>query len=463
MRHISLSEEHAVGRPSATSRALRTSALAASAALTITTLGALPASADEQHRVQPGETVSALALRYDSSIGEIVRANGLDSRALIVIGQTLTIPSGASAVGSAPAGASASGTHTVATGDTVWDLARRYGTTVAAIVSANDLGSSAVIRVGQRLQVPGAAPSTVDSVAPGAASSTGTHTVAAGDTVWDLARRYGVSVSAIANANGLDSRAVIRVGQKLEIPGASAAGSATATSGGAASALATGDNLDQFAGATQSYTVVAGDTVSAIAARFGVSASTVVSANGLKNASLIRAGQTLTIPGGVPSGLVGDSFLGRTYAAPVVGAANQNKATLNGMDVPSRDQMQAMIIETARHYGVDPALAQAIAYQESGFNMRAVSPANAIGAMQVIPSTGEWVSELVGRELDLLDPQDNVTAGVALLAHLQRDGRALETAIAGYYQGEAGVRKYGMHADTRQYVASVLALMSRFG
>jgi len=456
-----------VGRRSFRTPGPRTAAIAVAAALSTTAVGALPAAADEAHRVQPGDTVSALAHRYGSSTSAIVQANGLNDRALIVIGQTLTIPT--SSGSSTSKQVAAGGTHTVAAGDTVWDLARRYGTTVSAIIKANDLGSGAVIRIGQKLTIDGASGGTdAGSSSAGATTVASTttsatsHTVKSGDTVWDLARRYGVSVSSITKANGLGSAAVIRVGQSLSIPGGTAAGSSPATSGGSAPTLATGDNLGDFGGATQSYTVKAGDTLAAIAARFGVSTSSIVSANGIKNPSMIRIGQKLTIPGGVPSGLVGDTFLGRTYSAPVVGAANQNKATLNAMDVPSRDAMQAMIVATARQYGVDPALAQAIAYQESGFNMRAVSPANAIGAMQVIPSTGAWVSDLVGRELNLLVPEDNVTAGVALLRHLQRDGRALETAIAGYYQGEAGVRKYGMHADTRQYVASVLALMNRF-
>ena len=433
----------------------RRSLLAAGVAVAATAFAALPAAAAEQHRVEPGDTVSGLAARYDSSISAIVDANGLDARALIVIGQTLTIP-GASA--SAPATTASSASHTVSAGDTVWDLARRHGTTVAAILSANGLDASAVIRVGQTLAIPGASGSTATG-AP--TTSTVTHTVASGDTVWDLARRYGVSVASITDANDLGASAVIREGQRLTVPGATGAGTATA-SGGSAPQLATDSNLGEFGGSTQTHVVAAGETLSSIAARFGVTTQGIVSANGIKNPSLIRVGQSLTIPGGVPSGLVGDTFLGRTYADDVVGAANQNKATLNAMEVPSRDQMQALIVSTANERGVDPALAQAIAYQESGFNMRAVSPANAVGAMQVIPSTGAWVSDLVGRELNLLDPHDNVTAGVALLAHLQRDGRPLETAIAGYYQGEAGVAKYGMHADTEQYVASVLALMNQF-
>jgi soluble lytic murein transglycosylase-like protein len=123
--------------------------------------------------------------------------------------------------------------------------------------------------------------------------------------------------------------------------------------------------------------------------------------------------------------------------------------------------MRHTVQVTARRYGVDPALALAVAYQESGFNQRAVSPANAIGTMQVIPSSGVWASHLVGRRLDLLDPHDNVTAGVAILAAL-RVAAPERTAIAGYYQGLSSVRRNGMFADTRRYVANVQTLRARF-
>lgn len=446
-------------------RMLRTAATTAAVAIALTAFGTLPAAANQHHRVAPGETVSGLAAKYGTSVDSIIQANGLNSRALIIAGQTLTIPAGSP---SAPS--STAGKHTVVAGDTVWDLARKYNTTVASIIKTNNLNSNATIRVGQVLTVPGAsgatpAANTKASSNTSATTASAVYTVVSGDTVWDLARRHGTSVAAIISANGLNASATIRIGQTLTIPGAQEVGSTPASSSTpstSAPIVATGNNQDQFSGQTQAYTVASGDTLSRIASRFGVSVQAIVAANSIKNPALIRVGQKLTIPGGAPSGLVGDTFEGRTYSAPVVGAANQNKATLNAMDVPSRAQMQAMVVRIANEYGVDPALAQAIAFQESGFNMRAVSPANAIGTMQVIPTTGQWMSDVVGRELNLLVPEDNVTAGVALLRHLQRDGRALETAIAGYYQGEAGVRKYGMYADTKRYVANVLALMNNY-
>ncbi len=271
----------------------------------------------------------------------------------------------------------------------------------------------------------------------------GDYVVQPGDTVWDLAQRHGVSVDAIASANGLANPSLIRIGARLTIPAPAASTPAPSTST-----------------STTHHTVKAGDTLWDLAKQHGTTVDALVALNSLANPSLIRIGQRILVPGQA-TGLVGDTFLGRTYPADVVAAANENKAVLDAMDVPSRDEMQQLVIDTAHTMGVDPALAQAVAYQESGFNQRAVSPANAIGCMQVIPTSGEWASGMVGRDLNLLDAHDNVEAGVAILRHLL-ERNDLETAIASYYQGERSVRTRGMNDDTVQYVDSVLALVGRF-
>ena len=317
-----------------------------------------------------------------------------------------------------------------------------------------------MIRVGERLTIPDAGTAaTAPATAPAPRPTTTSYTVKAGDTVSHLAAKYGTTVSAIVAANGLDSRAMIRIGQKLSIPTAStAAGTSAGTSAGTATTSAPRPT-------TTSYTVKAGDTVSHLATRYGTTVSAIVAANGLDSRAMIRIGQKLRIPTAstaVTSGLVGDTFAGRTYPAATVASANQNKAALLEIGVPSKAEMQALVASTARTYGVDPALAQAIAYQESGFNHASVSPANAIGCMQVIPSSGEWASQLVGRDLNLLDPRDNVVAGVVILRQLQATAGDTSTAIAGYYQGLASVRRNGMFADTRRYVANVRTLVSRF-
>jgi hypothetical protein len=71
------------------------------------------------------------------------------------------------------------------------------------------------------------------------------------------------------------------------------------------------------------------------------------------------------------------------------------------------------------------------------------------------------MSGLVGRDLDLHDLHDNATAGVVLLKVLRQQART-RVAVAGYYQGLAGVREHGMYDDTKRYVANVMALKGRF-
>jgi soluble lytic murein transglycosylase-like protein len=123
-----------------------------------------------------------------------------------------------------------------------------------------------------------------------------------------------------------------------------------------------------------------------------------------------------------------------------------------------------MIRRTASHWGVDGRLALGIAYEESGFNHHVISKVGAIGAMQIMPGTAQWLGTYVlHRTLDVYRAQDNITAGVALLSVLLRETHGnMRTSAAGYYQGLASVRERGMYDDTKQYVANVLALRNRF-
>lgn len=168
----------------------------------------------------------------------------------------------------------ASVSHTVVWGDTLFGLAQRYGTTVDAIVRVNNLPNENYIRVGQVLQIPrGDQPVGV----PAAPGGTVSYTVQPGDTLYGIASRYGTTVQAIAQANGVVNPAFIRVGQQLSIPTGSTA-DVPASPGG---------NV---------YVVVPGDTLSSIAARYGTTAWAIAYANNLPNANWIRVGQTLIIP-----------------------------------------------------------------------------------------------------------------------------------------------------------------------
>ena len=269
------------------------------------------------------------------------------------------------------------------------------------------------------------------------------RTVRAGDTLGAIAIAHRTTVGVLFSRNRFagDGR-FIAVGRQLWVPR-----TAPAPRGAARRAVA--------GPRTTSHVVRAGETLGGIAARVGVPTASLLKSNALSLQSVLQIGQRLKVVS-VRKVSSANTFAGRTYSAKIVNSAAANRAYLAGRHVPSRTQTRAMIVATARRHGVDPRLALAISWQESGWNQRQVSVANAIGAMQVIPSSGVWASELVGRRLNLLNTQDNISAGVIILRSLSRSARTLNEAIAGYYQGLYSVQNRGMYADTRQYVAAIL-------
>ncbi len=355
--------------------------------------------------------------------------------------------------------------YTIRSGDTISGIAARYGLNVNSLLKLNKLGAATLIYPGQKIKLSGssasaaAQPTTAKpTAAKPAAAVSGSYKIKAGDTLSGIAAHYRISLQSLLQANKLSLNSIIYPGKTLQIPGAGASSPTPAKKPAAAPPAAA-------PAASGSYKIKAGDTLSGIAARYRISLQSLLQANKLSLNSIIYPGKTLKIPGaGTPATTpsVPSSFLHYTYPEAVVSQANKNKAALMAAPVPSPAQMKVIIANTARQMGVDPSLALAFAWQESGFNAQAVSPANAIGAMQVIPSSGEWASQLVGRHLNLLNPQDNVVAGIAIIRALVRTSPSLKLAIAGYYQGQYSVSRYGMFNDTKQYVASVLALQSRF-
>ncbi len=379
--------------------------------------------------------------------------------------------------------------YTVAPGDTLYDLADQFGATVPALVKRNTLPHGGRwLAPGQHLLVPGSSsqPAQDSSTAQPSTSTPRERTatrvmVRPGDTLSQIAARQGVSVTRIARANGIRNPRLIYPGQQLTVPGAAASRDSSRTSAFPSSASSSTRSPSTTPSSSGSVTVRSGDTLSGIAARHSVSLSALQQANPDLDARRLWVGQKVTVPGSVGSPVrsapwtedtigdrlvdtdVEDTFLHYTYSSQVARSAAANRDYLAGVPVPSRDRTKAMITETARRHGVDPALMLALASQESGWNQRAVSPANAIGIMQVIPSSGEWASGLVGRKLNLLDPKDNITAGTAIMRALLRSAQTEQDAIGGYYQGLASVQRNGLFSDTKHYVASIRALRDRLG
>ena len=188
------------------------------------TPAATQAATERTHVVVVGDTLSAIADRYDSTLEAIMEANAISDASLIFVGQELTIPGAAAAPEATATTQAGSLVHVVVEGDTLSGIAEHYGTTIAAITEANSLTDS-VIWIGQELTIPEAAPApestptaTPESGSDGSGPSS--YTVQDGDTATDIAAAFNVTLAALAEANDLTIEELnnLVVGQVLTIP-----------------------------------------------------------------------------------------------------------------------------------------------------------------------------------------------------------------------------------------------------
>jgi soluble lytic murein transglycosylase-like protein len=245
-----------------------------------------------------------------------------------------------------------------------------------------------------------------------------------GDTLSELALKHHTTVAALRALNKLPGNNLIIEGRWLRVGKVPVVTKATPTA--------------KFKTVAVTYVVRSGDGVYRIANKFSADPNWIAKRNNLRRGWMIHPGQRLVV------GMV-----------KVRTAAKPKKV--------SRAYVRQLIVRESKRAGLDPALALALAYEESGWQQSVTSSVGAIGAMQVMPRTGAWVAKyLVGRPLDLRKAEDNVLAGVRYLAMLKRLAPRTELAVAGYYQGLTSVMKKGMYDDTKAYVANILALRHRF-
>jgi soluble lytic murein transglycosylase-like protein len=125
----------------------------------------------------------------------------------------------------------------------------------------------------------------------------------------------------------------------------------------------------------------------------------------------------------------------------------------------SRDAVRAALDRWSVVYGVDPKLARATAWMESGFRQDVVSGAGAVGVMQLLPDTWKWVEQVLLRTTTPRTYDGNVRVGVRYLRWLLDEFNGnTRLALAGYYQGAQAVRDRGLFDDTKRYVAIILKL-----
>jgi soluble lytic murein transglycosylase-like protein len=181
------------------------------------------------------------------------------------------------------------------------------------------------------------------------------------------------------------------------------------------------------------HVVRPGESFFSIAARYRVSPWQLAKQNGLRLDRVIVPGQRLVLPRGASQSLVS----------------------------PPTDKVavRAALDRWSTAYGVDPKLARALAWMESGFQQGVVSSVGAVGVMQLLPETWEWVDTILLGTTTPRTAEGNVQAGVRYLRwQLDQFRGDRRLALAGWYQGARAVRERGLFDDTKQFVRVVLAL-----
>ena len=278
-------------------------------------------AANGYYTVKAGDTLYGISRKFGMSLSQLVSVNGISASSLIVPGQTLRVAGGATTSivvkTNVTSSRTSGGNYLVQPGDTLYSIARRSGMSLNSLLTLNGLSQSSVIYPGQSLTISQSdsrvATKSSYNAKPLASgvSTSGTYTVQAGDTLYGIARRSGMSLNTLLSLNGLSQSSVIHPGQTLKLSGASNATVASPVSyKSAASSTST----------SGTYTVQEGDTLYGIARRSGMSLNTLLSINGLSQSSVIHPGQTLKLSGASNA----------TVASPVSYKSTASSASTSG-------------------------------------------------------------------------------------------------------------------------------------
>jgi LysM repeat protein len=240
------------------------------------------------------------------------------------------------------------------------------------------------------------------------------HVIQPGETLSDIADRYGLSVAEIMSLNGIGDPDLIYAGESLSVDAQTAV----------------------VAPVLLTHLVVPGDTLSSIALEYGVSVEALVSANNIEDRNSITIDRLLIIP--------------------VVTQARHSAAQAAG---------KVAVRAAEAEFGLPPGLLLALAWQESGWNQAMVSYAGAIGVTQIMPETADWALETLAPDAVnwRTSATDNARLGASILrSYLDRTGGDVRLSLAAYYQGWRSIEIRGIYEETGPYVTSILALQSEF-
>lgn len=325
------------------------------------------------YTVKNGDTLLGIAKSHGLSAVELRNLNKLSEAALLLPGQILKLVD--TAIQPAVLDrVTAPVNHTVQSGETLGRIANRYSVSLKNILALNGLKERSLIFPGQKLKIRDVNPSAPKSVK----SLLTEHTVAEGETLVEIAKNYSVSLPSLLKKNGLTKSSLIFVGQILDIPKTED----VPIDYSAGNQIGKPTSICIFHGF---HKIKAGETISKIAAIFGVSSQDLLSANNLNWNSTIYIGQKLVIPN-------------------VHNALNCPKLT------PLSDEMEQNALEIIRigrdlgigDYGIVIALATAM--QESSLRNIGFGDRDSVGLFQQRPSA-HW-----GTKQEILNPEYAIRA-----------------------------------------------------
>lgn len=241
------------------------------------------------YTVQSGDTLSGIANRFSTTVNHLASLNDISNPNRIYVGQRLLVRQQTSSQtntnntntssNTTNTSSSATGTYTVQSGDTLSGIANKFGTNYESLANLNNISNPNRIYVGQVLKL--SSGSTVSNVVNhSTASAAGSYTVKSGDSLSAIATRYGMSYETLARLNNISDPNRIYVGQTLNL----------GTSGYTSHHYAASSSSNGG-----SYTIQAGDTLSAIAARYGMSYETLARLNNISDPNRIVAGQRIVL------------------------------------------------------------------------------------------------------------------------------------------------------------------------
>jgi LysM repeat protein len=247
-----------------------------------------PTKKPTSYRVKSGDTVSQIAKRFGLSVNSIAKLNNLGPKSLIRVGQVLKLSGNRNP-------STAVESYRVKPGDTLLAIAGRHGLTLAELTAINRINASTLIYPGQVLRVAKVLPASKPPL-----NAPDSYQVIAGDSLKSISKKFSLSLSALREYNGLSKSSIIYVGQILSLkPPAPQMAPPTPVASPLSDEVSSLDPMRPTGACTIHglHTVQAGETISRIAAVYGVSTQSVLSSNSLSWSSTIYVGQRLSIPG----------------------------------------------------------------------------------------------------------------------------------------------------------------------